>query len=224
MNQDELYHYGVKGMKWGVRRTPAQLGHKVKSATRKIKAKAEAVSANRKAKKAAKASKTVMSKPKSIKDMTDDELRSLYSRLQLEKNVLETQARISQLSPKQVSKGKRLVESISKEIIIPAVREVGKSYVTEIGKKRLGMTDKDPAAELKRQAEMFKNASQILQYQDQITNRMNNRTKNSTKNSEQRDPDPIPVTEYEVYDPNSRTYQSTSSGSLPTGPRKKRKK
>lgn len=24
----ELYHYGVKGMKWGVRRTPAQLGHK----------------------------------------------------------------------------------------------------------------------------------------------------------------------------------------------------
>ena len=25
---NELYHHGIKGMKWGVRRTPAQLGHK----------------------------------------------------------------------------------------------------------------------------------------------------------------------------------------------------
>lgn len=27
-SRGELYHYGVKGMKWGVRRTPEQLGHK----------------------------------------------------------------------------------------------------------------------------------------------------------------------------------------------------
>jgi hypothetical protein len=30
-----LVHYGVKGMKWGVRRTPEQLGHTTKSAVEK---------------------------------------------------------------------------------------------------------------------------------------------------------------------------------------------
>lgn len=32
---EELYHYGVKGMKWGIRRTPQQLGRKIEKLDKK---------------------------------------------------------------------------------------------------------------------------------------------------------------------------------------------
>ena len=34
MENDYLYHHGVKGMKWGIRRTPEQLGHRVRGRSR----------------------------------------------------------------------------------------------------------------------------------------------------------------------------------------------
>lgn len=38
MTQDEyLEHYGIKGMRWGIRRTPEQLGHKPRTSTEKWK-------------------------------------------------------------------------------------------------------------------------------------------------------------------------------------------
>ena len=36
---NEMIHYGVLGMKWGVRRTPAQLGHLTKKDNKWIKKK-----------------------------------------------------------------------------------------------------------------------------------------------------------------------------------------
>ena len=35
MTEYELYHHGIKGQKWGIRRTAAQLGHRVASAASK---------------------------------------------------------------------------------------------------------------------------------------------------------------------------------------------
>lgn len=36
MDENELYHHGVKGQKWGVRRTAAQLGHKPTTKKKKV--------------------------------------------------------------------------------------------------------------------------------------------------------------------------------------------
>ena len=98
--QDELYHYGIKGMKWGVIRTAEQLGHTVKSAKSlynsnkaKKRAKEEAAIAKKRSKitnpkKRAKEEAAIAKKRSKItnpKKLTTEELNTRIKRLQLEK-------------------------------------------------------------------------------------------------------------------------------------------
>lgn len=112
--ENSLQHHGVKGQKWGVHRTPEQLGHRTP-------AKRKRAVFGRKEK------HTTTHKSKSVKDMTDTELREKISRLELEK-------RYKDLSKPEnharTSKGKAFIEDI--------LEKSGKNIGTQLTTYALG--------------------------------------------------------------------------------------
>lgn len=95
MDNNYLQHYGILGMRWGVRR-----------------ARPKSSSGSRFSRKSYKNSKELKKKPvepkkKTIKDLSDNELRSKINRLELEKRYKELSG-----SDKQSSRGKKFVMDV----------------------------------------------------------------------------------------------------------------
>lgn len=131
MAENILVHYGVKGMKWGVRRTETQLARargqsKFKLPVKKTSKKSTSDDSNSKP------------KTKSIKDMSDDELRQKISRLNLEKQYRDL-SKTEERSKSQ--KGKefinRVLERAGEDIAVQLAREgmaraINKAFKEEI--------------------------------------------------------------------------------------------
>lgn len=112
MEGQELMHYGILGMKWGVRRTEEQL--------RRARGKTESDESTTTEKKESSST----SKKKSISEMSDDELRKAVQRLQLEKQYRD-------LSPKDISRGEQFVKTLQKQVVGPAFTEAGKQVLKD---------------------------------------------------------------------------------------------
>lgn len=128
----ELYHWGIKGMKWGVRRyqnpdgslTPAGRKRYSDGSTEKKSATSESSQSSSKA-----TSSTASSKPKSISDMSDDELRKLVNRKQTERqlrDLIEAENRSN--APPQTNQEK------SQSIIATSLKNAGSQALTTMAK------------------------------------------------------------------------------------------
>ena len=119
---NELYHHGVKGMKWGVRKTPVRSSS---GATRKRKSNTLSLFKKKKTTRKVSYANSSPAQTKSIKDMSDDEIQKKIERVQLEQQYQE-------LDPKSVSRGKRIAKRVIDDVIVPAAVDIGKQAVKSI--------------------------------------------------------------------------------------------
>ena len=181
LQDDELMHYGRKGMKWGM----SIFGKKKSSGVKKKKKGKQVVDSvtEKKAsngsgpskKSSSSSTKKEVPKERSVKDMSDNELREKINRIRLEQEY-------ARLNPRKVSAGEAAVNKILNDVVIPSATNAARNALQEYANKKLkeslGLNQpEDPMKVLQKQVNDMNLRKQKIELDDFFEKRRKNNSK-----------------------------------------------
>ena len=176
MEQEYIVHSGTKGMHWGTRLFQYKDGSLTPLGKIRYRKKRQEKLDNEQSNEPAK---------KSVKDMSDSELKEALNRQRMEREYLDLNRQISELNPQKVSAGKRFISYVGNNVIKPAATEASKNtlskFFQDTSSKLLGLNKKEVADSL----DSLKNESEKLRLKRNIEENKDwfkSRTKDTTSN------------------------------------------
>ena len=140
MTSNELYHHGIKGMKWGVRRYQNKDGTLTKAGRKKMAKLDKEYSKLTRQKHNTESPNTRLSK------MTDDEIRARINRINLERDYLDLIKNPDSI--KKQDEGKGFIKTVRSDVIKPVAIDLGRQALKSGGVKILNNLVKNPELKL----------------------------------------------------------------------------
>ena len=122
MDNEQIYHHGVLGMKWGVRRYQNKDGSLTAAGKKRLADNND----SEESKNSTETNNSSSTAKKTIKDLSDDELRSRINRLQMEKQYADL---LKNLTPEKEKKSSEFISSYLK----PATKKILWDTSVDIG-------------------------------------------------------------------------------------------